>query len=463
MPNLRIVSDNAIERATLTASSTAGGLSVGNLAAAQVYPVWRATARDARVTAVFDNVEPIGFVGLPFCNLSPTARVRVRVSGEAAITNNHIHTEAFDNAAWTKSAVTVAANAAAAPDGAVTADRIIATTTSGAHYVQQSIGAVALNGLHTESFFAKRDTGERYLRLQFGSGFTNSFADFDLDSGDVVATSNCTARVDARPGGWYRCSITASATSAATSFVQVYTNRSTNGAAYAGNGTAGILLWGAMGVAGLVTGSYYPSGNAAATRPTGYIDTWQPYDYDSGLVLACPAPAVRLRGFTPVQAASAYAYGGGAYARHWLPVEVAARALMVDIQDPDNLQGYIEAGCMVAGPFWSPTYNASAASVTMVDRTEISRSAAGGQLADPGTMSRKVPIDLRAMPPADRAKFLNLVRNSRAHPILLSVFAMHADVELERDFMVYGRRTKDSDLAYQFMNAYATTLEVEEI
>jgi hypothetical protein len=463
MPNLRIVSDNAIERATLSAYGTAGDLVVSNLVSTQVYPVWRSTLRYTQVMAAFIDAETIGFVGFPFCNLSPTAQLRVRLSNEVAITNNHIQTEAFDNAAWTKNAVTVAANAAAAPDGAVSADRIIATTTSGAHYVQQSIGVVALNGLHTESFFAKRDTGERYLRLQFGTGFTNSFADFDLDTGNVVATSNCTARADARAGGWYRCSITASATSAATSFVQVYTNRSTNGAAYAGNGTAGILLWGAMGVAGPVTGSYYPSVNAAATRPAGHIDSWQSYDYDSGLVLACPAPAVRLRGFTAAQAASAYAYGGGAYARHWLPIQVTARALVVEILDPDNLQGYIEAGCMVASSFWSLTYNASAASVTMVDRTEISRSAAGGQLADPGTMSRKVPVDLRAMPPADRATFLNLVRNSRAHPILLSVFPMHADVELERDFMVYGRRTKDSDIAYQFMNAYATTLEVEEI
>jgi len=135
----------------------------------------------------------------------------------------------------------------------------------------------------------------------------------------------------------------------------------------------------------------------------------------------------------------------------------------VDIKDPDNLQGYIEGGCMVAGSFWSLTYNASAASVAMVDRTEISRSAAGGQLADPGTMSRKVPVDLRTMPPADRARFLSLARDSRAYPILLSVFPMDADAALERDFMVYGRRTKDSDIAYQYANAYTTTLEVEEI
>lgn len=203
--------------------------------------------------------------------------------------------------------------------------------------------------------------------------------------------------------------------------------------------------------------------SAPGVRPDGYIDHWQSYDYDSGWVLACPAPAVELEGFTPAQAASAYAYGGGAYARHWLPQQMDATGLAVDIADPDNLQGYIEAACMVAGPYLTTKYNASATSVSVIDRTELSRSAAGDQLAEPGTISRKVPVDLRAMPEADRAKFLELVRNSRAHPILMSVFPEHPDLALERDFMVYGRRTKDSDIAYQFAGAYSTTLEIEEI
>jgi len=231
-----------------------------------------------------------------------------------------------------------------------------------------------------------------------------------------------------------------------------------------GDGTTGFHAWGAMLRPGPKMDSYYPSvGTVQGQRPLGYIDSWQSYDYDSGWVLACPAPAVELESFTPAQAASAYAYGGGAYARHWLPQQFDATGLTVDIADPDNLQGYIEAACMVVGPVWSPKYNASATSVSMVDRTEVSRSAAGDQLADPGTLSRKVPVDLRAMPEADRARFLDLLRNSRAYPVLLSVFPEHADVALERDFMVYGRRTKDSDIAYQFAGAYSTTLEVEEI
>jgi len=273
MPNLRIVSDNAIARAaSLVASSTAGGLVAANLASEKKSSVHRATGTSVTYTLTWAAAESIGCVALPFCNLSPTATMRVR--------------------------------------------------------------------------------------------------------------------------------------------------------AYASNGTTVL--------------------------------------YDSGAGLACPAPAQRPRGFTAAQSASAYAYGGGACARRWFN-QVNAFKLVIDIVDTANLQGYVEAACMVVGAIWSPQYNASATSVSVIDRTEISRGAAGDQLVDPGTISRKVPVDLRAMPEVDRARFLAMVRNSRAYPILMSVFPEHPDPALEGDFTVYGRRTKDSDIAYQFAGAYSTTLEIEEI
>jgi hypothetical protein len=221
--------------------------------------------------------------------------------------------------------------------------------------------------------------------------------------------------------------------------------------------------------------SYFPTTTAAATRaadiwssplgtrPLGYIDTWQSYTYDSGAVLACPAPAVTLRGWTAAQAASAYAYGGGAYARMWLPAAVQAYGMTVDITDANNLQGYVEAARLVAGPYWSPTYNASAAELDPVDTTELYRTDAGDQGANAGYIYRRVPITLETMPATDRAALVNILRNSRAYPILLSLFPGSADLTLERDNMVYGRRPKDSNVAIQYATTYSTTVEIEEI
>ncbi len=73
---------------------------------------------------------------------------------------------------------------------------------------------------------------------------------------------------------------------------------------------------------GTQVGSYMPTTTVAVTRsndvhtsvsgvrPPGFIDDIQEYNYDSGTISVCPVAAVTLRGYTPTQAASAYAYGG---------------------------------------------------------------------------------------------------------------------------------------------------------
>jgi len=478
MPNLRIVSDNAIARAAaLVASTTAGGLAAANLAIDKKSSVHRATDTSVTYTASWPTAEPLGCVALPFCNLSPTAQMRVRTSNEGSKTNYAKYSENPSNAAWAKWNCTIGtteADAAGvkAPSGAGGVEKL-KEQTGGEKYISQ-VWPVPAGQKVTVSFFVR--AAERTLAAIKFDNTANTAAPFGSRAFFDMATGTVTMDVDggwshsmaSLPGGWWRISATR-ITTAAGNIVPRLVIGSLNASGekvllYTGVTGYGIYVWGAQFEYDALS-SYYPNNSGGtSTRPIGYRDNWQTPagSYDSGWVPACPAPATRLRGFTAAQAASAYAYGGGACARHWFS-QVEASLLIVDLADPNNLQGYIEAACLVAGPVWSPRYNASATSVSLLDRTELSRSAAGDQLADAGTISRKVPVDLRAMPEADRAKFLALVRNSRAYPILLSVFPEHPDLELERDFIVYGRRTKDSDIAYQFAGAYSTTLEIEEI
>jgi hypothetical protein len=84
MPNLRIVSDNAIDRAaSLVASSAAGELVASNLQLEIKSRVWRATGASATLTATWNAAEPVSCVALPFCNLSPSATIRVRGYSDA--------------------------------------------------------------------------------------------------------------------------------------------------------------------------------------------------------------------------------------------------------------------------------------------------------------------------------------------------------------------------------------------
>ena len=79
MQNLRIVSDNAIRRASVSASSTASAaLAVSNLMLDVKSLVHRATGTSVTYTATWSTAEPVSCVALPFCNLTPSATIRVR-------------------------------------------------------------------------------------------------------------------------------------------------------------------------------------------------------------------------------------------------------------------------------------------------------------------------------------------------------------------------------------------------
>jgi|APAra7269096714_1048519.scaffolds.fasta_scaffold00313_9 hypothetical protein len=450
MSNLRIVHDNASCRATITASSTAGALAAANLQVDDKSSVWRATGTTARLTLTWQAAEEIGAAAL-ICNLSPTATMRVRLSSEQQATNMLTYTELFENAAWSTPAgrSTLTPNALAAPDGTTSAEMVTGNGTGAAYYYQGV--TLAAGQTYTASVFLKAGTYSGNVLI---SDFTESgVAQFNLTTrATAVSGKASNAVMKDMGGGWYRVSATFSPTVAGVHNIGFGSF----------NASASIYMWGAMFNSGSLS-SYYPSGSTPGVRPAGYIDNWQSYDNDSGVVPACPAPAARLRGWTPAQAASAYAYGGGAYARYWFPVSTQALGMAVDIADPDNLQGYIEAVCLVAGAYWSPKYNASQVSLSVIDSTKLYRNDAGGQGAEAGYIYRSLPIDLALMPATDRASFVNIVRNSRAYPILVSVYSGMPDLALERDHLIYGRRARDSAVSIQYALAYSSTINIEEI
>ena len=78
MPNLRIIHDNAADRAVLTAASQAGTLGPANLQRDAKGAVLRATSTTQTITATWSTQECIACVALIFTNLTSSARMRVR-------------------------------------------------------------------------------------------------------------------------------------------------------------------------------------------------------------------------------------------------------------------------------------------------------------------------------------------------------------------------------------------------
>jgi hypothetical protein len=184
---------------------------------------------------------------------------------EEARTNLCLQSQTFDNASWTKQATTVSSNAATAPDGTATADKIVEDAAAGsAHGVYQGITVVDAT-VYTMSVYAK--AGERtWLRLLEDFGSTAS-AYFNLGSGvvgTVGGSGTPSATITALASGWYRCTLTF--TSLGTSAgLQARTTTGDATATHDGDGASGLYLWGAQLEAAFAT-SYIPTTTSSVAR-----------------------------------------------------------------------------------------------------------------------------------------------------------------------------------------------------
>ncbi len=157
-------------------------------------------------------------------------------------------TEDFSDAVWTKSGATVTANAITAPNGTLTADKLVETSALAQHATFTSATLAATT--YTSIVYAKKDEGpQRWLNLfPQGTGVSAS-AIFDVTNGIVTATSGAQyIDSDITPVGndWYLCSITFTGAAVSVTNVVYLSNSGTTPApGYTGNGTSGIYIWGA--------------------------------------------------------------------------------------------------------------------------------------------------------------------------------------------------------------------------
>ena len=162
---------------------------------------------------------------------------------------------------WTQTNVSVSSNVAVAPDGNTTADKIVENTSASTHGVDQQTTFTAIP--YTLSFYAKKD-GRTWVRA-FISGLASTW--FNIDNGTLgTVAAGFTASITNAGNGWYRCSITGTASAGTlSSGVRMSTTDGNN--SYLGDGTSGVFIWGVQLEAGSAAKAYNRTTTSAFYGP----------------------------------------------------------------------------------------------------------------------------------------------------------------------------------------------------
>ncbi len=164
--------------------------------------------------------------------------------------------EQFNDASWTKTALTISTSATANPvNGALTAQDAIPTAVSSTHRILKLAGAI--NTANTWSIFAKAK-GYNFITI-VENGNTSASVSFNLSTGAVSTQISAVGQIQSLGNGWYRCSMVHTTT--ASPRFDVYISPTDSITAYTGDGTSGVTLFGAQAVEGTSALDYFPTTN----------------------------------------------------------------------------------------------------------------------------------------------------------------------------------------------------------
>jgi hypothetical protein len=164
-----------------------------------------------------------------------------------------VYSELFDQAAWSKNNASVSVNAAIAPNGSLTADKIVENTVGGVtHYLGGAYSGTVTSGspLTLSVYVKSGERNEWMIRFFAGGAFTaTAYCTFNSTTGLITSNLGGTGLVEALANGWYRINFTASATATGAVTVGIMMMVAGNNS-WLGDGVSGAFVWGAQLTAG---------------------------------------------------------------------------------------------------------------------------------------------------------------------------------------------------------------------
>ena len=259
------------------ASNSVGRLPTWTPAGTETVILWGAqleqrsavSAYTATTTQAITNYIPVlqsAASGVARFDNNPTTGESLGLLIEESRTNLLTYSSQFDNAAWTKSFLTVTADTVVAPDGTLTGDKLVEDTSTNNHTILQGV-SVSASTTYTVTTYAKA-SGRNWLYILDNSNPNAVQAFFDLSTGTVGNVGgSATATITSVGNSWYRCSVTFATGPSQTSMVIHIRPASANGTtSYTGNGFSGVFLWGAQVELGAFATSYIPTVASQVTR-----------------------------------------------------------------------------------------------------------------------------------------------------------------------------------------------------